>query len=224
MIKNKFLSATLGAGLLVAATTASAAVITLGEEFSGASDPSGTPPWLQATFTDVVGGVQLTLASLLQDPAEFVDEWMFNLDPTLDPTALSIAYQSRTGSFGSNPVVSTGVNAFKADGDGFYDIRFVFDKAPPSDRFGNTDSVTYLISGITGLDAADFLFWDQGGSKGDFMSAAHIQGIAPDGQNSGWIGGDDGSLPPEQIPEPGMLFLMGAGLLGLGMARRRTTA
>jgi len=31
-------------------------------------------------------------------------------------------------------------------------------------------------------------------------------------------------VQPEEIPEPGVLFLMGAGLLGLGMARRRKPA
>lgn len=30
--------------------------------------------------------------------------------------------------------------------------------------------------------------------------------------------------PPERVPEPGMLFLMGAGLAGLGLARRRKSA
>lgn len=31
----------------------------------------------------------------------------------------------------------------------------------------------------------------------------------------------NGDIPPSQIPEPGMLLLMGAGLMGLGLARRR---
>jgi hypothetical protein len=31
-------------------------------------------------------------------------------------------------------------------------------------------------------------------------------------------------IPPEETPEPGVLLLMGAGLLGLGMARRRKSA
>jgi uncharacterized protein involved in exopolysaccharide biosynthesis len=35
---------------------------------------------------------------------------------------------------------------------------------------------------------------------------------------------DGPDIPPEEIPEPGLLFLMGAGLLGLGMARRRKSA
>ena len=34
----------------------------------------------------------------------------------------------------------------------------------------------------------------------------------------------EGGTPPFQIPEPGMLLLMGAGLMGLGLARRRKSA
>lgn len=32
---------------------------------------------------------------------------------------------------------------------------------------------------------------------------------------------EDGGTPPLNIPEPGMLFLLGAGLVGLGLARRK---
>lgn len=34
----------------------------------------------------------------------------------------------------------------------------------------------------------------------------------------------DGRVPPSQIPEPGVLLLLGAGLMGLGLARRRKSA
>jgi len=34
----------------------------------------------------------------------------------------------------------------------------------------------------------------------------------------------EGGSPPFQIPEPGMLLLVGAGLMGLGLARRRKSA
>lgn len=34
----------------------------------------------------------------------------------------------------------------------------------------------------------------------------------------------EGGTPPSQIPEPGALMLVGAGLLGLGLARRRKAA
>jgi hypothetical protein len=73
-----------------------------------------------------------------------------NLDPALNPTLLSFGTPTRTGSFGTNPVVSTGVNGSDADGGGSYDINFQFDIAPPGDRFNSLDTITYHVTGIMG--------------------------------------------------------------------------
>lgn len=43
------------------------------------------------------------------------------------------------------------------------------------------------------------------------------------GSDKVW-GVPDGTTPPDTIPEPGVVLLMGAGLLGLGLARRRKSA
>jgi hypothetical protein len=42
--------------------------------------------------------------------------------------------------------------------------------------------------------------------------------------NIALLGSGDGGGGDDEIPEPGVLFLMGAGLLGLGLARRRKSA
>ncbi len=90
-----------------------------GMEYSGATAPLGTAPWLIATFDDggTPGTVELTFEATNLTGVEFVGEWLLNLDPALDPTALSFTQQSTIGSF-SDPMIHTGVDAFHAGGDG----------------------------------------------------------------------------------------------------------
>jgi len=74
--------------VLVAAAPSSqarGAIVTydLGFEYSGATPPAGAGPWLRATFDDggSPGAVTLTLTALNLTGGEFVNDWMFNLDP-----------------------------------------------------------------------------------------------------------------------------------------------
>lgn len=184
-------------------------IFELNYEFSGATQPNGTPAWLRATFTDVTGGVELKMESLLQSSSEFVSKWYFNLDPALNPGSLSFAH-SAGGPLATS--ISTGVNAFQADGDGRFDIRFTFSNAGPS-RFNGTDTVSYLITSPQTISASSFLFDSvEGGGAGTYMTAAHVQGI--NDADSGWIGASD------VIPEPGTVMLL-LSSLGLIAVRRR---
>lgn len=195
-------------------------IFELNYEFSGGTPPSGLPPWLTATFDDSVGPdkVRLTMsASGLTDP-EFVDGqgWLFNLNPALNPTALSFSYISGNDA----DSIFKEVNAFKADGDGYFDIQFSWDPKPDS-RLTAGQTVVYDISGITGLVASDFNFYSYpSGGAGIYHTAAHVQGIGPD-DLSGWIG-DGVGAPPQKVPEPTTLLLIGSGLGFLaGYAKRR---
>lgn len=193
------------------AVTVSAASVSfdLTVEFSGATPPDGAGPWLRATFTDVVGGVELELESLLTGSTEFLDVWDFNLDPMLSPTLLSFAHTGSSGSF-NLPTIATGVDAFMADGDGLYDIEFEFDNAPPADRFGGSDSVSYLITSTESISALSFDFLSApAGGHGPFPTAAHVQGTGG-GDESGWI----------TVPEPSAVLLLALG--ALGASRRRS--
>ena len=101
-------------------------------EFSGATAPAGTSPWITATFDDSFGGantVRLTMSATNLVGTEFIDDWLFNFDTSLNLASLNFAYIS--GQAANN--VNTGVDAFQADGDGKFDIEFDF--PPPTRSF-----------------------------------------------------------------------------------------
>lgn len=214
MKATKVLLMFLGLAAMAAPSHATSITYELNYEFSGATQPTGATPWLTATFDDGggTGTVTLTMESSGLSADEFVRFWYFNFDPDLDATDLTIVNTD-----GEEAVsVEKGENSFKADGDGFFDILFTFDNAPPSDRFTANLTSVYVFT-LAGITASSFDFSSvQGGGNGTYHTAAHIQTIGPD-EESGWIGDK-----PEDVPDGGTtLSLLGGALLGLGMLRRR---
>jgi hypothetical protein len=201
-------------------------------QVSGGTAPAGSPPWVQAVFTDSglpADTVQLTLTAGNLAGGSFVSCWFFNLDPSLDPTKLSFSPSGSTGLF-TDPAISTAANGFKAGPDGKFDILFSFTSTgDDSALFGNGDSLTYTITGLSGLTVDDFdrLSTCAGGS-GDYASAAHIQS-GPDGQGTfGWVNpttiSANADIAPN-VPDSSMTIgLLGASLAGLGVFRKRMQA
>lgn len=198
----------------------------LNQEFSGGSDPEGMSPWLKATFDDSIGGantVQLTMDAANLVDGEFTSGWYFNVNPSLDITDFSVAYVS--GQMANSATFAT--DAYKADGDGFFDLLFDF-PPPPGDfasKFTSGETSVYNITYSGNLTVDDFDFGSVGGDKGSFTSAAHVQGIGPNDGLSGWIGSGFTPGPgPGVVPEPASVAMWGFGLFVggvVGLRRRR---
>lgn len=197
-------------GLMGPGANATAITFDLDVEFSGAQSPMGPVPWLRAVIDDGggSGSVTLTLIALNLVGSEFVTGWYLNVNPVYG--SLAIAHVG--GVTGS---ASYSQNAYKADGDGKYDLLITLPNAPPSARFvaGATSEWTLTAVGLTAGDF-DFLSYPDGG-HGPFRTAAHVQGIGTSGNGSGWV------TESGEVPEPGTLALIAAGILGIAARRSR---
>lgn len=177
-------------------------------EFSGSGyNPSGPAPWLRVSFIDINPGlVELhLLRPATLGASEFVDEWLFNVDPFIDPADIAFARVS-------GPVphdVEAKTDGFNGDGVHDFDIRFDFSNNNDSERFDADWTESIYTLQANGLTAASFYFLSgNDNSPRRLYTAAHVQGI---GAGSAWI---------TYVPSPASLLLGIAGL-GLVCARRR---
>lgn len=205
--------------LLPTKTNAAGILYQFDTPFPSDLNPDGSSPWIDASFQDVSGGVLLTVNNVGLTSSEFLQGngsganggIFFNLNPNDDPTSLTFTLESQSANFGTS--INTGENAFKADGDGKYDIVFDFS----SHLFAGGASFSYLISGITGLSSSDFAYMSApAGGSGPFYAAAHVMGLSPNGSNSTWIEPGNGPLQLTPVPEPSSIGLIAAffGLWG----------
>ncbi len=181
-------------------------------EFSGAWAPEGT---LSVILNDT--GQPADTVKLIVDAGdlvatEFVSELYLNVNPDFTPTALEI---NDLGGPYTVDSIEQGVDAFKADGDGKYDIHINFStsNSNPELRLGAGDKAEFTIVGGEGFDSSDLEYLSApAGGHGPFYVAAHVQGIGGEDDNSGWV-----TTP---VPEASTIILFGSGLLGvLGFAR-----
>ena len=172
----------------------------MGSIFEGPGNPTNSGPWVVAVFTDVAPGtVDLTVtATGLDGDNEKLGAVYFNLDPALDATQIAFSKQSSSGTF-DDPVISTGQNDFKADGDGWYDILLDFN-TDTAGAFNGGEAVTYRLA-LPGLTENAFDFMSApGGGHGPYLTAAHLLSLGQT-QDSAWI----------TVPEPATMVLLGLG-------------
>jgi hypothetical protein len=213
----------LSAFALLGATSASATILSLGLdiEFSGGQAPGGATPWVTTLFDDNTGNPDTVLLTMSTsglmgngNTGEYLANLHFNFDPSLNPNNL-IFTPINMGNVGAT-TVSTGVDAFMADGDGFFDILFDFPPAPgpPPVRFMGGLVVTYEIFFSGGIDVNSFNFFSvMGAGQGTFVVGGQVQNTTGAGSGgSGWIGA---------VPEPGTATLVGMGLIALSIGQRR---
>ncbi|MBL8087007.1 MAG: PEP-CTERM sorting domain-containing protein [Chthonomonas sp.] len=196
-----------------AAVSANALVFDTGYEYTGGTNPAGTPPWNRVTITDVVPGtVTIKLANINLVGTEFVSEASINFNPLKNVTSLTFGSPVSVGTF-DLPSISKSANAYKAGGGGYYDIKFDFATAN-SKRFGVGESLTYTVSGIAGLMASDFNFVSINAPTGvaNAATAWHVQSIGPNGSQSGWVA---------PVPEPSAIFAVALGSLVVLRRKRK---
>jgi hypothetical protein len=203
----------------LAAAAASAGAVTVGfeNEFSGGTNCANAVTGCSILeATNFAGGVHFELQGTMA-PGEFITGLYGNFSGpgALIPTSFSGTGLASLNSFAYSP------NAFKADGDGFFDWFIDLSSNPP--RFDGTDTLAWDFLGVT-LPMFNSLSVNGPEGKNGFLFATHAQGLVNGG--SGWF---NGQLTPTStpfdvtpVPEPETYALMLAGLAAVGgIARRR---
>jgi hypothetical protein len=178
-----FAAVAISLGLAAAAVRADSLTLGLSQVISGGA-PVGTQPYLTATFTDLgPSDVKLTLDTFNLDSSQFIGEWDFNFDPTLDVSKLDFTHVSGSGADLKKPVTldADSVSGGPAHG---LDVELLFNDAA-SKRLTGGSSTMFEITGTGGLSftAKSFDFFNT--SLG-YESVAHVQAI-PGTPDSGWV-------------------------------------
>ena len=213
-----------GSLLLIGSLTANASIeYQFNTPFVGDTAPNSGPVWIDAYFIDGAPGsgiVYMTVTNVDLSSGEFIQGGgngkgngatgglFFNLNTNLSVGKLNFSLVSETADFGTK--ISTGEDAFKAGGNGLYNIQFDFS----THDFSVDSSFTYELT-LTGgdLTASDFeqLSAPGSGDSQGYYAAAKIMGVSDVPGGSTYIEPGDG-FGVLAVPEPTPMALMATGM------------
>ena len=209
----------------ILATTAGAAHADLVYSFADTSTFNGTPAtnlstvYATATFSQVTNNiVKLVMETLSTIPAGYyVNDWAFNF---INGTSISKIEHSTNDVIASSYTLDPNHFKLNGGGDPLFDFGFSFSNASPG-QLAATKTSTYQISSINPLSFNDFYsvsFNQNGSTTPAYFAGIHVQG----GGTSYAVAGEGRGGSQGTVPEPGSVALIGLGILGVALVRRRT--
>jgi hypothetical protein len=171
----------------------------LDHHFSG-TQPTGGGPWVSTAFTEISGGVQLTVTAQLAE-GESITRLLFNVvEPTRGVDILNTNTQGPSWFQILGKVTNPGATlAFQAPDEGYFDFRIDWHAGV------FTDNQVFTMNFI-GAQYHTGMF-DTTSEGGIHRIAAMVQGQS----GSGWVG---------NIPAPSAMLALAGGLVAFGRRRR----